>query len=240
MGFDTLWRILSKDNALDASERLVLTVLEMHRNKETGACYPSRPTIAAETGMTVTGVHNVLIRLEKKSVLERRTAAGKPTHYEIHFHRIPVKQVDPLNVVDPLNPVDATRQRGGGDPSTSLTRIEKEQQKNIAEPVDEMWNVFKSTVLGTANYSLTSGRKRCLRLFHTEQLRAEAEPMTLFQAVANAIKADSFIMQNGHILPESVFRNQERRDRWATKARQQIPHRNGNGATNLQLEAAAL
>lgn len=60
---------INHDHELDKSEKNVLRAILKYANKDTGECWPSVPTLARDTGMSVRGVQGVLRRLEDKGRL---------------------------------------------------------------------------------------------------------------------------------------------------------------------------
>lgn len=85
-------------NGLDTGERVVLAVLCKHAGKHTGACWPSLPTIADESGFCEQYLGRVIRRLEGRGLvtIERGNGRGHSSTYHLH---IPKK----ANLQNPLS-----------------------------------------------------------------------------------------------------------------------------------------
>ncbi len=101
-----------------------------------------------------------------------------------------------------------------------LGTAKKQQQHNIKEvkEVKELWKIFLEELGGTGKQpSLTAKRKQILGLLFTEQLdptNYEEE----FRGILKAVKGSEHHMkERAYQMPESLFRNEERRERWALK-----------------------
>ncbi|MDH5761269.1 MAG: hypothetical protein OEZ65_17025, partial [Gemmatimonadota bacterium] len=105
---------------------------------------------------------------------------------------------------DPSTPVVTT-------PTSSPTTTRPEI------PVSDMWEIWTEVLGGKGRQpALTDGRRKVLKLLWTEQLAAEDKPMNAFRKILKAVKRSEHHMSvRQYHLPESLFRNQERRDRWA-------------------------
>ena len=104
-----------------------------------------------------------------------------------------------------------------------LGTAKKQQQHNIKEvkevkEVKELWKIFLEELGGTGKQpSLTAKRKQILGLLFTEQL----DPTNYqeeFRGILKAVRASEHHMkERAYQMPESLFRNEERRERWSMK-----------------------
>lgn len=99
----------------------------------------------------------------------------------------------------------------------------KEKTKNTElgvrnEITDELWAVWIDELGGRKPHpKLTEKRRRYLYLLFKEQLD-NGSPTVLFRKILKAIKQSSHHMkERNYQLPESLFRNEERRESWAYK-----------------------
>jgi hypothetical protein len=74
--------------------------------------------------------------------------------------------------------------------------------------------------------TLTAKRKAALRRLYLEQLKNEPDPLATFDEVLSAvIRSDHHMSKREFQFPESLFLNEDRRDRWV----QMAVGTNGNG-----------
>lgn len=73
---------------LAPTERLVLLALAMHRDRRTGACFPSIDTVARLVGLAPRGVQRSIRKLEEAGlvVVEKRSIGGRQrsNNYQLH------------------------------------------------------------------------------------------------------------------------------------------------------------
>jgi hypothetical protein len=86
------------------------------------------------------------------------------------------------------------------------------------EITDELWGIWIDELGGRKPHPrLTEKRRRYLYLLFKEQLD-NGNPAVLFRKILKAVKQSSHHMQErNYQLPESLFRNEERRESWAYK-----------------------
>lgn len=68
---DLLRAIFSKDSDMNQRERAFLAALLLHADNETGECYPSQATIAAEAGSNARSCQDVVRSLERRGLISR-------------------------------------------------------------------------------------------------------------------------------------------------------------------------
>lgn len=111
------------------------------------------------------------------------------------------------------------------DETEAETEAETEGEKTLLSkretaPVSDLWEIWLSELGGNGRKpTLTAARSKALsRLWH-EQLAGEEEPMEAFRRVLRAVqRSDHHMSQRAYQYPDSLFRNEERRDRWMTEA----------------------
>ncbi len=84
-----------------------------------------------------------------------------------------------------------------------------------------MWRIWLEELGGKPPQpKLTDDRKKKLGLLWDEQLRDQENPLACFRSILRAIKASEFHMaKRAYQLPESTFRDANKRDTWAIEAR---------------------
>lgn len=84
------------------------------------------------------------------------------------------------------------------------------------DPVPGLWSVWIDELGGKSPQpKLTSQRRKCLRLLYREHLKREEDPPERFRKILRAVKASEHHMsKREYQMPESLFRSEERRDRW--------------------------
>ena len=90
-----------------------------------------------------------------------------------------------------------------------------------AGPVSELWGVWLEELSPNPPHpKLTEKRRSVLGRLYSEQLSSNgADPLVLFRKVMKAVKrSDHHMGTRAYTLPESLFRNEERRERWAHSA----------------------
>jgi hypothetical protein len=98
-------------------------------------------------------------------------------------------------------------------------RGETEERQNTPVGVDALWGVWIEELGGNRPYpKLTATRSKKLRVLATEHL-TETDPLAQFRAILKAVKASEHHMsKREYQMPESLFRNEDRRDTWVNKA----------------------
>ncbi len=138
---------------------------------------------------------------------------------------------EPLKTVEP---------QGGSNP---LKKGKKGKTRDTSKngPVSELWSVFLEELGGDGRQpSLTDSRRKRLAALYAEQLEGEDDPPEAFRWILRAVKAsDHHMSTRAYQLPESLFRNAERRERWTLDG---LALRNGKGHDDdpLRMTAAEL
>lgn len=131
---------------------------------------------------------------------------------------------------------DASNMLAGASTSASTSarasrgeETEKTDTSKPDGPVIDLWDVFLEELGGSGKQPrLTDKRKQKLRALYDEQLKSEAQPTEAFRRILRAVKKSEHHMGNrSYQMPESLFRDESRRDGWMQKSLQ-------NGSTNGQ------
>ena len=135
---------------------------------------------------------------------------NKPSHSSIPA---PDNDLDLIPVVVPE-----------GDSRATMQERERERERE-KEYVDSLWGVFLEELGGNKPHpKLTKDRRKKLTALYREQLSSEDDPLDLFRMIMRAVKDSQFHMSNrAYQMPESLFVNANRRDRWVMDARQATP-----------------
>lgn len=89
----------------------------------------------------------------------------------------------------------------------------------------ELWETWCSEFAnGGRKPKLTQKRLKCLRAFLKEQCDAETDHVALMKRVCQAVKNSEFHSKPAYRQIESIFRNEERRERWANNADEVVRH----------------
>ena len=105
-------------------------------------------------------------------------------------------------------------------PTETETKTNNNYPETEKEPVSEMWAIWLEVFCGEGRKpKLTKVRSLALRKLYNEQLRGENEPIVTFRRVLKAVtQSEHHMGKREYQYPESIFRNEERRDRWVTIA----------------------
>ena len=87
-------------------------------------------------------------------------------------------------------------------------------------PISDLWDVFLEELGGDGRPpTLTRSRREKLRLLRDEYLGDLPDPLARFRSLLQAVKQSEHHMSvRDYQMPESLFKNRERRDKWAVKA----------------------
>lgn len=82
--------------------------------------------------------------------------------------------------------------------------------------ISDMWEVWMKELGGKPPHpKLTKKRRRVLQQMFDEQLKRTEDPIGMFRRIIKAVKrSDHHMGTRAYQMPESLFRNEERRDRW--------------------------
>lgn len=106
--------------------------------------------------------------------------------------------------------------------------MESDAGKEEGIPIDALWKIYLEELAGEGRLPKlnTGDRAKKLRLLWDEQLSAADDSLGLFRRICRAVKASEHHMgTRAYHLPESLFRNEERRERWVLSA--EAAHGNG-------------
>lgn len=70
------WRIAIRDSGLDPTAKYVALTLETYMNGK-GAAWPSRATLAANTGRSISTIDRALLRIEQAGYLKVKRSRGR-------------------------------------------------------------------------------------------------------------------------------------------------------------------
>jgi hypothetical protein len=136
----------------------------------------------------------------------------------------------------------ATYQGSGAKPGhkqgTARAQLgqESEAVKQLSNTVGELWDVWVDELGGKQPHpSLSTGKRRqVLTALYEEQLQRQPDPVAVFRQVCRAVKrSDHHMSQRDYHMPESLFLNSERREKWTLKALNPQPvQQSRNGTTN--------
>lgn len=227
--------VFSADVGLTAPERAVLAVLILHRNGDSGRCDPSLTTIGQEAGVDRRTAMRALTKLEADGYVERHQQPFPlRTRYSMDVE--PSRGTVPLGAESPqgqrVTQVGAQSHSGRGTVPPERT---KERTNKRTQEISEIWEAYQAELDGRS-LKLTTGRKRALERLKREQLDQHTDPMALFRAILAAVKASGHHMGNrAYQMPESLFLNEERRERWALAGADRLSGKtggraNGNGS----------
>ena len=224
-------RAVLASTGASAHERLVMMAFLLHRNGDSGRCDPSVVGLAEETGLARRTVLRTIGALEGRGWIRASRSPGLRTQYALHpptgATQSPVSESHRCQTD---TGVVSESHRSGATQSPERT---KERTKERTDTVSDLWPVFVEEMDGDR---LTRTRRKKLAALHREQLASEPDPVESFRRVLRAVKASEHHMsERAYQMPESLFRNEERRERWAEKART-----NGAPADPLRMSAAEL
>ena len=100
--------------------------------------------------------------------------------------------------------------------------VKSNKTKNNKKETDALWEIWLEELSPKAPHPrLTSKRRSALMSLYTEQLSKQngTDPLARFRKVLKAVKGSSHHMATrAYQLPESLFRNEERRESWTHRA----------------------
>lgn len=111
-------------------------------------------------------------------------------------------------------------------------RTTKTPMSKSDEPISDLWGVWLEELGGDPPHPrLTTKRRQKLRDLYREQLRKAPDPVALFRDVLRAVKrSEHHMSKRAYQMPDSLFRNEERRDTWVQAAlNPDRPSKNGSG-----------
>lgn len=107
-----------------------------------------------------------------------------------------------------------------------------------AGPVADMWRMWLERFGGPGRKpTLTAARSAALKRLYDEQLKGESDPMATFGRILDAVQAsDHHMSKREYQYPDSLFRNDSRRDRWADIAMNGRHTTRQNGGNPMHVE----
>ena len=109
-----------KVSGIKPTARLVAFLLADHYNDLTGLCFPSIPTLAAETGLSERSVIRALEELEHGNQIRINKSVGKSSKYILLFPATP-DTLSPLTESHPCHSVTTTPDRESPHPCHAVT-----------------------------------------------------------------------------------------------------------------------
>jgi DNA-binding MarR family transcriptional regulator len=219
--------VFSADATLSAVERAVVAVLILHRNGQTGRTDPSVSRIAASTGLGRRTVVRAIAALERAGHLGGEHRAGIRTRYTVHTRTSARAALVPESH-QCHSGTEPVPERHGTSATAAPERAKNELLNGRKEIVGRLWDAFVETMDG-AGLKLTDKRRQKLGELYAEHLHAEPDPLPLFRAILAAVRTDPFRMETrAYHMPESLFKNAERREARAMDGRARLAGRSTN------------
>lgn len=134
-------------------------------------------------------------------------------------------------------PIQGPSEDPGNDPHTEEVKKQRSKTTDMSEmsakgdgfdlrlevtvprsPITDIWSVFIEELGGSPPYPrLTDVRKKKLLALYDEHLKKLPNPAEAFRLILLRVKASEFHMNTRAFqMPESLFRNEDRRDKWAS------------------------
>ena len=97
-----------------------------------------------------------------------------------------------------------------------LKELPKELDTKSAEPIADLWQVWVEELGGRPPHpKVTDTRRRKLKALYSEHLKDDPDPTARFRAICQAVlESDHHMSVRAYQMPESLFLNKERRERW--------------------------
>ncbi len=196
---------------LTSPQRAVLTVLIVHANG--GVAWPSHKTISIATGFARSTVIQALGELVTMGLITREPDPPNPTRYTVQGPDRPGGGPS-RRKTDTVQEVDSDRPGPGQELLIELSK-ELDTSKS-AEPIADLWQVWVDELGGKPPHpKLTDTRRRKLEALYSEHLKDDPDPTARFRAICRAVlESDHHMSVRAYQMPESLFKNPERRERW--------------------------
>jgi len=98
--------------------------------------------------------------------------------------------------------------------SRSGTTSPQHKTEQPDKQIKELWEVYLEELGGKGKQpTLTAKRKQVIGSLYDEQLKGEENYTEAFRGILKAVKSNEFYQKRAYQLPESLFKNPERRER---------------------------
>ena len=222
------WRFaFIREEGLTSTQKVVMHTLGAYMDLDGRGCVLGLSRIAKESGLARWTVIRTIQELAGRwlAVTNRRSSCGDSDTNE-YCAAIPQgvgTQDDHLGTQDDQGRHTGRLGVGTQDDPTSKSTSNSNSidTSKSSFSATEMWTVWLEELGGKPPHpKLTDDRKTKLQLLWHEQLRDQDNPLACFRSILRAIKASEFHMsKRAYQLPESTFRDANKRDTWAIEAR---------------------
>lgn len=242
--------VCSEAGPQSSTTRHVLMVLAKHMDPDGGNCYPATRLLAIETALTRQTVMIHLEVAEAAGWIERHERGdGMAWRRHQYTPAIPAGVVSEADHATPKGgkrgsppspkggKSDTERVVSEADLSTPVSTPErKDTSKSVVSDVHhvgpkELWTIWLDHLGGNGRQpTLTDKRRKKLDALLDEQLTTDPDldPLKLFGAILEAVTAsDHHMSERAYQMPESLFRNAERRERWTLAGLEVLEHGTG-------------
>lgn len=102
----------------------------------------------------------------------------------------------------------------------NISSSNEDSSKPENAPVSDMWDLWLDRFGGSGRQpTLTANRSKALTMLYREQLADEDDPLAMFGKVLDAVaRSEHHMSKREYQYPDSLFRNEDRRDRWVVAA----------------------
>jgi DNA-binding transcriptional ArsR family regulator len=224
-------RAILASRTLSMRARLVAVVLLSYRRSSDGRCDPGIERIAADAGVDARTVRRSLLELTADGVVECDYRRGRSTQYALRTQTAPLTNLSGVTETQEVQICQDTPGKSVTKPLANLSpkRTKNERKNERSEIVDRLWAAFVEAMNG-ADLKLTATRQQKLGELYDEHLKAAPDPLALFGSILNVVKADDFRMKTrAYHMPESLFKNAERREARAMDGRNRMNGHQSNG-----------
>lgn len=212
--------VFDQDTDLSAHERSVMGALILHRNGKSDQCDPSVNRLAAETGISKWSVIRAIRELETRGWVDCRRRHGARTTYHLkpgaQGNRLP-----PATGSTQLPVAHSTETGSTQQPERTKERanntITSDSGESDPDPAGLLWPIYVEE-MDASRMKLTKKRRKKLRMLWDEQLEDEDDPADVFRHALRAVQKSEWHMGNrDYQTVESLFGNEEKRERWMLK-----------------------
>lgn len=227
------WRSAICESDLPATTRHVALTLSLHMSERGDSCFPSKRTLADECGRTRRTVQRHVRKLVeqgwlRKDGIHQFQTPGGPQ--ETVQYRATIPAEGGVRDSHPSSKGASQFREGGVRVTPKDDSKQDDNKKTLVEKT--LWPVFLDELGGDGRQpQLTAKRRKKLRSLHEEQLPDDpSDAASRFRQILQAVQnSDHHMSKRAYQMPESLFRSEERRDRWAMAAAEGASS-NGNGS----------